>query len=184
MSTTIEAVDAVQLNAANERFAARHRGSFEGDMVACRAALLRAAHGLCRNQDDADDTLQSTFLRALERRDKFLGGSMMGWLYRIMLNIFRDQRKARARFVFIDDLANEDRTPVDNTPDPANPHRSLEVQEILEATAARPDADVLVQAGLGASNEELAAQFSMSAANVRQTLSRGRRALREFAELR
>ena len=99
---------------------------------------------------------------------------MFGWLYSIMRNLFRDEIRSGRRIELHGGLQY-----AEDIVDPADPQRILELKESFDAIAARPDAGLLMQAGLGASTEELAEQFGLSADNVRQTLSRGRKALRE-----
>jgi len=149
-------------------------GTFEGDLVACRPDLYRTARKLFGNRYDADDAVQSVCVRAFERRHQFLGGCMACWLHRILANVFNDEKRRSKRLVFTGDPTYADQIVCHS-----DTHASLEACEGVKAVAARPDGDILVQAGLGASTEELAEQFGLSAANVRQTLSRGRRALRE-----
>jgi DNA-directed RNA polymerase specialized sigma24 family protein len=117
-------IEAAQLDAANDDFVTVHRDTFEGDLVACRLALRRTARRLFRNPDDADDAVQSVFLRALERRDQFLGGCMECWLHRILTNVFCDKARERKRLVFTGDP-----TYADHLPDQADTHASFEAHE-------------------------------------------------------
>ncbi len=65
--------------------------------------LRRYAHALSRDREDADDLVQDCLERAVARRDRWRGdGPVRAWLFRILLNRFRDQRRgagARVRLV-------------------------------------------------------------------------------------
>lgn len=59
--------------------------------------LFRAAYLLCRDESDARDLVQETFLQALKSIKKFKAKSTLyTWLYGILLNVFRNHvRKKR-----------------------------------------------------------------------------------------
>lgn len=58
--------------------------------------LLRYARALTRDEDAAEDLVQDTVLRALERGDSFRGESSLGtWLHRVMHHRFIDLTRVR-----------------------------------------------------------------------------------------
>ncbi len=60
--------------------------------------LRRFAVGLCGNPADGDDLCQMTIERALANRAKWQEGTRLdSWMYRIMRNIWIDERRAGAR---------------------------------------------------------------------------------------
>jgi len=69
-------------------------------------ALIRACedrlYGLCRklvrSRSDADDLYQQTWLKALQKADKFRTGSFYNWLCTICINLFRDQYRKTKRW--------------------------------------------------------------------------------------
>jgi len=70
--------------------------------------LRRFAIGLAGSQADGDDLCQMTIERALSRRDQWQEGTRLdSWMYRIMRNIFIDERRAssRRRETFVDEEA-------------------------------------------------------------------------------
>lgn len=150
--------------------------SFEDDLIACRDALHRTARRLFRNRADAEDAVQTVFLRALEHRAQFTGRCLSCWLHRILTNIFYSRKRNGKRLILTSDPAY-----ADHLVDQSDPQASLEACETLTAIAKRPDANILMQAGLGASNDNLAQQFGMSPAAVRKALSRGRKAIKREA---
>jgi len=70
--------------------------------------LRRFAIGLAGSPADGDDLCQMTIERALSRRDQWKDGTRLdSWMYRIMRNIFIDERRASARRseTFVDEEA-------------------------------------------------------------------------------
>lgn len=70
--------------------------------------MRRFAIGLAGSPADGDDLCQMTIERALSRRDQWQEGSRLdSWMYRIMRNIFIDERRASSRRseTFVDEEA-------------------------------------------------------------------------------
>ncbi len=70
--------------------------------------MRRFAIGLAGSPADGDDLCQMTIERALSRRDQWKDGTRLdSWMYRIMRNIFIDERRASARRseTFVDEEA-------------------------------------------------------------------------------
>ena len=66
------------------------------DVISELGLLRRYARSLTRDRDDAEDLVQDTLLRALERRASFrTGGNLRGWLLAILHNVFVDGRRSR-----------------------------------------------------------------------------------------
>ena len=66
------------------------------DLVSLLPRLRRFAYGLTGSLDDGDDLVQSACERALSRLDQFQAGTRLdSWMYRIMQNLWIDQRRAR-----------------------------------------------------------------------------------------
>lgn len=61
--------------------------------------LNKFANRLTRNTTNAEDLLQSTVLRALEKNDYFEDGTnLFGWTSKIMFNIFISDYRKKAKF--------------------------------------------------------------------------------------
>ncbi len=61
--------------------------------------LLKFARKLTKNQHDADDLLQSTLLRALEKKDLYKSGtSLYSWISKIMFNLFVSNYRRKVKF--------------------------------------------------------------------------------------
>ncbi len=70
---------------------------FLDEVEAAIPALRRYAHGLARDRDAAEDLVQDCLERALSRRGMWRGdGPLKAWLFRILLNCFRDDRRRLA----------------------------------------------------------------------------------------
>ena len=65
------------------------------DMIVLRPQLLRFALSLARNRDEAEDLVQATYARAIERIDQYrLGTRLVGWLFSILNSIWVNQVRA------------------------------------------------------------------------------------------
>ena len=66
------------------------------ELVGLLPRLRRFAYGLTGSLDDGDDLVQSACERALRRLDQFQPGTRLdSWMYRIVQNLWIDQRRAR-----------------------------------------------------------------------------------------
>ncbi len=61
---------------------------FETGIINLQNTLLRFARSLTHNDDDAQDLLQETSLKALSDPTKYHNGNLKGWLCTIMRNTF------------------------------------------------------------------------------------------------
>src|SRR4051794_15996953 len=69
----------------------------EDELIALLPRLRRFARTLCRDDDEADDLVQSACERALTSRDRFVPGTRLdSWTYRIVQNLWIDRCRARA----------------------------------------------------------------------------------------
>ncbi len=75
--------------------------------------LLRSAFLLCGNATEAEDLVQETFLQAIRSVDRYRGAAKVyTWLYSILLNLTRHQRRERKWLVFTDALPAPERPDV------------------------------------------------------------------------
>lgn len=109
---------------------------FLEEITACVPALRRYARGLTRNADRADDLVQDCLERAIRKRGLWRPtGSLQAWLFRMLLNIYRNdirQRRRRGEGVSIDSLVSEPAVPA------AQPSR-LALAETSRALGKLPD---------------------------------------------
>jgi RNA polymerase sigma-70 factor (ECF subfamily) len=98
-------------------------------------AVFRVAYRLTGHEQDAEDVVQETFLRAFRQLNKFEArASFATWLYRIAFNCAHDllrQKPRMARHMSLDDEQGErgPRQFADQTP-ALDPHRRFESAEI------------------------------------------------------
>ena len=101
--------------------------------------LYDVAFCLCQNEPDAQDLVNRTFFRAIERISLFSGdSSMYTWLYSILVNFWRmDLRSRKSEIVMFTD-ALPDRP--DSRPDPAEALASKADAEAIRAAVSQlPD---------------------------------------------
>jgi RNA polymerase sigma-70 factor (ECF subfamily) len=73
------------------------RKQFEEEALVHIDSLYRTALRMTKNEGDADDLVQETFLKAYRFWDKFQEGSnCRAWLFKIMTNIFINNYRAKA----------------------------------------------------------------------------------------
>jgi RNA polymerase sigma-70 factor (ECF subfamily) len=77
---------------------------FQRDLVALVPRLRRFAYALCGSMDAADDLVQAACERALKNAEAFQPGTRMdSWLFRIIQNLwFDDRRRRRVRGAQVD----------------------------------------------------------------------------------
>lgn len=152
------------------------------DIIPEMEKLRRFARRLTRDAGNADDLLQSTLLRALEKRDYFEEGTnLFGWMSKIMFNIFASQYRRTKKFEapsrrddymdgFSMDAPQEACTDLAIVRDSMK-RMSAEHREILTMIAVR-----------GLQYEEVAHLLKIPVGTVRSRLSRARALLRDALE--
>ena len=65
--------------------------------------IMRVAMKMTRyDRENAEDLVQKTLMKALEKQDLFKGGNLVGWIVTIMKNIFRDELRKIKNIKFVD----------------------------------------------------------------------------------
>ena len=157
----------------------------------------RAIFGLCYRMvgsaADAEDLVQDTFRRAIERPPKDRDAPIRPWLMRVATNLAIDAlRKRTRRRYFGPWLPSPVPTGDINEPIAIGPDARYELLEsasmafliALEALDERQRAVIVLRDVLGASGPETAAILDESPANVRVIFHRARAALRAYDESR
>jgi len=143
--------------------------------------LRRYARALLHNRELADDLVQDTLERALDRAALFTPGTdLRAWLFTIMHNLFANQARrasVRALHVSVDDEYVDER----EFAVPASQTRSLEVRDLDAALQRLPHEQraVVLLVGLEEmSYAEVASMLDVPIGTVMSRLSRGREKLR------
>ncbi len=145
----------------------------------CLPAALRFATRLTGDVDAAEDVLQEALVRAARSWKTFRGDAEFStWLFRIVINVFRDRIVKSAR-----DQGAPFRDVVDSrTADPAAQAQHAEFGQLVAARVSalspRQREVVVLTAFEGLSTRETAALLGITEANVHATLGAARERLR------
>ncbi|MCK7478795.1 MAG: hypothetical protein M0C28_16530 [Candidatus Moduliflexus flocculans] len=105
--------------------AAMDPAAFEQDALALVDRLYAAALRLTRNEADAQDLVQDTYLRAFRSSGQFEAGTnLRGWMFTILHNTFLNQRRDRGRSPIDADSEAVEQAP-DDRQAAANPEELL-----------------------------------------------------------
>ena len=108
----------------------RSDAAFEAEALTHLDALYRTALRQTRNQADAEDLVQETFLKAFRNANRFeRGTNLRAWLFTILLNTARNRRRDAARDPTVVDSETVDRLPL-SAPDPS-PEEAL-LRDVLD----------------------------------------------------
>lgn len=137
--------------------------------------MRRYARRLERNPEDAEDLVQDALERALRKSHGWRGGSLGGWLRRIVFTVFAN-RRARAQHTLVDIEIDADLA----TATPPRQEDRLACRDIARAVAELPR-DQRIAIGMSLqpehSYEDHAAAADMPVGTFRSRLSRAREKL-------
>jgi RNA polymerase sigma-70 factor, ECF subfamily len=166
-----------------------------GDRLALEALIVRYqtyVYRLCclvmRNEQDAEDMTQETFLRACRALPRFQvreGISFEAWLYRIAVNCCR----SRMRRKWYQVLPWPDPAPQLVAEPEEQPERKLEqnewkaeIMEAIDSLGEKHRLIVILRYYAGMSNEEIAEALDLPSGTVRSRLHTARQRLKEILE--
>ena len=147
--------------------------------------LYRAARAILRDDTEAEDVLQDTYVRAYQHLGQFAGRAKFStWLTRIAVNEALARVERRKRFDAVDEENDLESFIVESKmPDPESHAAQLEVRALLEeAILALPDGyrSVLMLRDVEEMNTAEAAEaLDMTEENVKVRLHRARALLRK-----
>lgn len=146
--------------------------------------VYNLAYRLCGSRSDADDVFQDAFLRVYRFLPGFRGDSLRGWLRRIVMNAFHDNRHKVRRLIPVEEPAQADLA--DQTDDPSQHLEEKALDGHLEWALNRLPEEhrsILVLRALDdLAYEEMATALDIPVGTVRSRLSRARAALRKLLE--
>lgn len=103
---------------------------FDKSLVALEDSLIRFAHSLTPNNNDALDLVQDTFLKALVYKDQFEDNSnLRAWAFTIMRNTFINNYRKRVKQATTFD-SSDNQFLINSRPDQLTPESSFSHSEI------------------------------------------------------
>lgn len=163
------------------------RSDFESEALVHLDAVYRAAWSLCRQRAQAEDLVQATYLKALQRFDTYRpGGSCKAWLLRILRNTWFDElrhRKVVGPTVSADEMplpGPEEAEPLVWT-DAADLLENFSDHQVIEALRELPDAQRLALFLADVEQmplEEAAEVMGVAVGTIKSRTSRARAALK------
>lgn len=155
----------------------------EEEMLALLPQLRKFAYALTGAWPDADDLVQATCIRAIERIDQWeVGTRLDSWMYRIAQNLHLNAiRKDRHRASHLREIASADQAGVA----PDRPEDRLMLQDLGDAIGRLPSeqrAILLLITVEGRSYQEVSDLMGLSPGTVASRLSRARTTLAAMLE--
>lgn len=152
---------------------------FLDEIEGCIPALRRYARALTRDPDRADDLVQDCIERAIRKRRLWAPtGPLRAWLFRMLLNIYRNELRSsrrRGQSVPLDEIVE----PSIPAPQPGR----IALAEMARALDRLPDEQreaLLLVVLDGASYQEAAEIIGIPAGTLMSRLGRARAALRNL----
>lgn len=161
------------------------------------AAMIRFCYRTINTRHIAEEVVQDTWIVVLSRIDQFEGrGSLVGWIYTILLNKARTRAKRENRTIFFDDGGNGDTladafngrgrwSNLSELWDGLTPDRYVEGRSILQHTEEVIDtlppaqrAVLILRSQQELEPAEICAILGISAGNMRILLHRARMRVR------
>lgn len=147
------------------------------ELVVEMPKLRKFASKLTRNNSEADDLLQSTLLRALEKADYFeTGTDLFKWSSKIMYNIFVTDYRRKVKF----ETQYDPESHIENRSVEPDQQVKLEVKALAKAMEqmSPEHREILVLVCVkGMQYQEVADMLSIPVGTVRSRLSRARNQL-------
>ncbi len=154
------------------------------EIEGCVPALRRYARALTHNPDRADDLVQDCLERAIRKRGLWRpSGSVRSWVFRILLNVHRNDLRRTRRPPL--PLSLDDAMPGNEPAGPDVQPGRLALAETARAMQALPDEQrevLLLVAVEEMSYAEAAAVLSIPVGTLMSRLARARAALRGLTE--
>jgi RNA polymerase sigma-70 factor (ECF subfamily) len=143
-------------------------------------AAYNLARWLVRNDQDAEDIVQESFLKAYKAQESFRGGEAKTWMLSIVRNTAMDfLRRCKAGMAV--PLGDQGHEPEDHSPDPERvlleQSRREQVRRAISQLAAEFREVIVLREIEGLSYKEIASVLSIPMGTVMSRLSRARNLL-------
>ena len=140
--------------------------------------LWRFALSLTNVADQAEDLVQATCLRMLERADQYAPGTKVDkWAFTVMINLWRSERRRKHPVPLDDDFACY--LPDENTETPEDAAHHNQMLAAIDALPTAQRSVVTLVLGEGYAYREVAEILDVPIGTVMSRLSIARRRLRE-----
>jgi RNA polymerase sigma-70 factor (ECF subfamily) len=154
------------------------RQAFERSVLEHLPAALSLAIRLTGNSDSAEDVVQEALLRAARGWSRFRGeASCRTWLFRIVINVFRDQLDRQLNAELPDDLS--DQRSVGVVEEAAARELAEMIAQLISALPPRQREVLVLSTYENLPPGEIASLLEISQANVYATLHVARERLRK-----
>lgn len=167
--------------------------SFEKLIVKYNRYVYNIAFRMMGNEEDAKDMSQETLIKAFKAIGQFkMEASFSTWLYRITINVCKDELRKRKETVLSYDaeLADESTLKDIIRDDAANPiliYEKIELKASIETALSKLSEDnksvVVLKDLLGYSYEEIGEILQIPIGTVRSRLNRSRSALKNILQI-
>jgi RNA polymerase sigma-70 factor (ECF subfamily) len=142
----------------------------------CRDRVYTLALHLSADPAEAADVTQDVFVRVLGRLEQYRGEARFStWLYRVVVNVFLDRRKARRRYAPLDEATLARRASAEPSPETAAIREQARAR-LMAALQRLPDTlrlPLVLRYGSGLSYGEIAATLGVREGTVASRLHRG-----------
>jgi RNA polymerase sigma-70 factor (ECF subfamily) len=155
--------------------------NFEEQMLPHLDAAYNLARWLMRNEEDAEDVVQESFMRAFRFFGSFQGGNARAWLLRIVRNTsytWLEQDRRMQSTEFDDELCSPDENTVDPEQAMLRSDRGRLLREALEKMATDYREVLILREIEGMSYKEISDVIGVPVGTVMSRLSRARLGLR------
>lgn len=154
----------------------RDEASFRVLYRACTPRLYGMATRLLGSKQGADDMVQETWIRAVERIDDFAGRSAFStWLTGVLINCFRETVRRNMNFEDRDDM---DKVVVFSTRQDG--HASIDVERALAELPGGFREVVVLHDIYGYTHEEIGKLLGVASGTSKSQLARGRARLHQL----
>ncbi len=156
---------------------------YENELVALQSNMRNFAFSLTLNRDDAEDLLQETTLRVLDKKGKFIDNiNFKGWVLTIMKNVFiNNYRKTKKNQTIVDRTQDLHHLNLSQNSGFDSPEGSYDISEITNSITSFADEyripfSMLIE---GFKYEEIAQKMSLPVGTVKSRIFLTRKRLQE-----
>jgi RNA polymerase sigma-70 factor (ECF subfamily) len=153
--------------------------AFRGDLLSVTPSLRAFAYSLVGDRDRADDLVQDTILRALQKQDRFEPGTkLQAWLFTLMRNLFYSEYRRRKREV--EDGDGLFAAKLSALPEQPGRVEFAELRSALMRLSDEQREAVLLIGAEGLSYEEVAVICGVAVGTIKSRVNRARKRLAEL----